>query len=94
MYNEGEKNTKYFLNLEKQHYKQGTITQLKINNKDFIQSDSVILSECKTYYKNLYSKKKKTQVSDFLEDFFPPAREVLKNEKQSFCEGQLTSERV
>ena len=35
--------------------------------------------------------KKKTQVSDFPEDFFPPAREVLNNEKQSFREGQLTS---
>jgi len=25
-YNEGQKNTKYFLNLEKRHYKQGTIS--------------------------------------------------------------------
>ena len=32
-YNEGEKNTKYFLNLEKRHCKQGTIFQLKINMK-------------------------------------------------------------
>ena len=30
-YNEGEKNTKYFLNLEKRHYKQGTISRLKKN---------------------------------------------------------------
>lgn len=30
-------------------------------------------------------------MSDFLKDFFPPAREVLNNGKQSFCEGQLTS---
>ena len=28
-YNEGEKNTKYFLSLEKRHYKQGTISRLK-----------------------------------------------------------------
>lgn len=28
-YNEGEKSTKYFLNLEKRHYKQGTISQIK-----------------------------------------------------------------
>jgi len=27
-YNEGEKNTKYFLNLEKRHYKQGTVSQI------------------------------------------------------------------
>ena len=37
-YNEGEKNTKYFLNWEKKHCKQGTITQLKVNNdrEDFV----------------------------------------------------------
>ena len=28
-YNEGERNTKYFLNLEKRHFKQGTISQLR-----------------------------------------------------------------
>ena len=32
-YNEGEKNTKYFLNLEKRHFKQGTISQVKINDR-------------------------------------------------------------
>ena len=31
-YDKGERNTKYFLNLEKKHCKQGTITQLKVNN--------------------------------------------------------------
>ena len=31
-YNEGERNTKYFVNLEKRHFKQGTISQLKIND--------------------------------------------------------------
>ena len=52
-YNEGEKNTKYFLNLEKWHCKQGTITQLKINDNKFVQSDREILHECETFYKNL-----------------------------------------
>ena len=38
-YNEGEKNTKYFLNLEKRHYKNGVISQLKINDDEFVMSD-------------------------------------------------------
>ena len=38
-YNEGEKNTKYFLNLEKRYCKQGTLTQLKINENDFAATD-------------------------------------------------------
>ena len=33
-YNEGEKNSSYFLNLEKRHCKQGTISKLKINDTD------------------------------------------------------------
>ena len=58
-YNEGEKNTKYFLNLEKKHCKQGTITQLKVNNdrEDFVYSDKEILNEYVSFYGNLYSSK-------------------------------------
>ena len=39
-HNEGEKNTKYFLNLEKRHYKQGTISQLKLDDEQFVSTDS------------------------------------------------------
>ena len=45
-YNEGEKNTKYFLNLEKRHCKEGTISQLKQNANNFVTSDQEILAEC------------------------------------------------
>lgn len=38
-YNEGEKNSKYFLNLEKRHYKNGVISQLKLGDNEFISSD-------------------------------------------------------
>ena len=44
-HNEGEKNTKYFLNLEKRHYKQGIISQLKVDENNFITSDQEILAE-------------------------------------------------
>ena len=43
-YNEGEKNTKYFLNLEKRHYKQSTIGQIKIGDNTFVTSDGHILN--------------------------------------------------
>ena len=42
-YNEGEKNTKYFLNLEKRHCNQGITTQLKVNDNDLICTDKEIL---------------------------------------------------
>ena len=53
-HNEGEKNTKYFLNLEKRHYKQGVISQLKLGNKSFVTTDKEILSECETFT-NVYT---------------------------------------
>ena len=42
-HNEGEKNTKYFLNLEKRHYKQGAISQLKLEDENFATTDEEIL---------------------------------------------------
>ena len=54
-YNEGEKNMKYFLNLEKWHFKLNVISQPKINENEFVTSDTDILAECETFYKNLYT---------------------------------------
>ena len=62
-YNEGEKKTKYFLNLEKRHCKQGTITQLKISEKDFANTDKEILNECESFCQTLYSSKTNNEIS-------------------------------
>ena len=50
-YNEGEKNTKHFLNLEKRHYKNGVISQLKIDDDKFVTSDKDILNACESFIK-------------------------------------------
>ena len=47
-----KKNTKYFLNLEKRHSNQGAISQLKLENENFVTTDREILSECGSFYKN------------------------------------------
>ena len=59
-YNEGERNTKYFLNLKKPHFKQGTISQIKTNDREIVTSDKKFLTECASFYKNLYSSKSMT----------------------------------
>ena len=89
-YNEGEKNTKYFLNLEKRHCKQATITQLKVSEDDFISTDKEILLECENFYKNLYTSKVDTKKN--ADAFFPPLEEQkrLSQEEQSLCEGPLS----
>ena len=87
-YNEGE-NTKYFLNLEKRHFKLSTINQLKINEHEFVTSDSKILAECETFYKELYMTNKKAILAE--SDFFQLENDtVLDNNDAEGCEGPLT----
>ena len=83
-----KKNTAYFLNLEKRHCKQGTITQLKDDEDKLILSDKEKLSECESYYKTLYSSKVN---EDSAETFFSPLQNgtFLNNEEQLFGEGPL-----
>ena len=90
-YNEGEKNTKYFLNLEKRHFKQGTISTIKINDRDFVTSDEKILIECVSFYKNLFSSKSTTY--DQNDTTFFPDREdesAIHEQELTVCEGALT----
>ena len=68
-YNEGEKNTKYFLTIEKRHFKQGTISQLKTNDNDFITTDKEILTECKSFYEQLYTSRKNERRSSVDQSF-------------------------
>jgi len=79
-YNEGEKNTKQFFNLEKRHCKQGTISHLKINDKDSVHKDKEILHEGESFYRNLYSPKTAANLKD---DFFPHQQNVkILNEEE------------
>ena len=90
-YNESEKNTKHFLTLEKRHFKQGTISQLKINDNDFITTNKEILTECESFYEQLYTSRKNERRSSV--DFFPPDNETkLNEEEQVIREGLLTKQ--
>ena len=54
-YNEGEKNTKYFHNLEKRHFSSKTIRYLQSANGKKLSTDVEILDEAKNYYEHLYT---------------------------------------
>ena len=69
-HNEGEKNTKYFLCLEKRQCKQGTISRLKSNENDYSSTDKEILHECETFYKGLYASKLEPEHLPSLTDVF------------------------
>ena len=90
-HNEGEKNTKYFLNLEKRHYNRGAISQLKLENENFVTTDKEILSECETFYKTLYSSNNGCQNERADKVFFKTQMEKKLNQtEQDSCEGLLT----
>ena len=88
-HNEGEKNTKYFLSLEKRHYKQGTISRLKKNENEYATSDKDILNVCEAFYKDLYSSKIPTDRVD-TEIFFQSNNTVLSSDESESIEGWLT----
>ena len=90
-HNEGEKNTKYFLNLEKRHYRQGTISRLKKSENDFATTDKEILQECESFFKDLYSSKLKTDsILPETDSSFSENDTVLINEERDSIEGYLT----
>ena len=81
-HNAGEKNTKYFLNLEKRHYKQGAISQLKLDDENFATTDKEILQECEAFYKHLYSSKIDSQNEEYNNIFFETPTEKKLNETE------------
>ena len=90
-HNEGEKNTKYFLSLEKRHHKQSTISRLKKNENEFAISDKEILTECEAFYKDLYSSKIQAgSIPLDTDHFFQENDTVLNKEESDSIEGLLT----
>ena len=70
----------------------GLITQLKIREKDFADTDKEILNECESFYQTLYSSKTNNEKSSDV--FFPPQQNqnYLTNAEQLVCEGLLNRE--
>ena len=85
----GEKNTKYFANLEKRNYESKIIHSLNCDG-NVISDPKLILEEEKSFYQNLYEEKPQ-EISDY--DFFPDNySKKLSEEEKNKCEGYLTAE--
>lgn len=88
---QGEKNTKFFLNLEKIRARQNTITRLKLSSGQLITNQGQILEEQVKYYQNLYSQETNENsellVNDFLvNEKFP----CLEDNEADYCETEIT----
>ena len=89
-YNEGEKNTQYFLNLEKRHFKLSTISQLKTRDNTYITSDKDILSTAEVFYRDLYRSPLLPMTEN---DYFENVNTSrLDQSEVCHCEGLLTKQ--
>ena len=93
----GEKNTKFFLNLEKRNYKNKCITKL-LNEKDEIitEKDNILEYEAE-YYKKLYTEPKKFNTENevnYHDTFIDEHTPQLKQEDRNLCENDLNLEEI
>ena len=91
-YNEGQKNTKYFLNLEKRHFnKKKTIKSLQLSDNSVVKKDVEIVREAKSFYQKLYTSTVAPK-NDLYDDLlFPEGNALILNElEQQECGRPLT----
>jgi len=85
----GERNSRYFINLEKRNQKQKVITKLITDNGDVLTSGNDILNEEKAFYQQLYSScnPDHCNLNDLLDNADVPK---LDNNLSSSCEGLIS----
>ena len=91
-YEKGEKNNKYFLNLEKSRKAKNCIRKLLNKEGQEIINSKAIMSELKDFYEDLYDNKDSDTDVDELHNFTKNLTiPKLSNYQQLLCEGQLTN---
>ena len=68
---EGERNSKYFCNLEKRHFTEKTIPKLIDNHGNELTDLKDTLNEQKSFYQGLYTTKNPTMNEENKDLFFP-----------------------
>ena len=92
-YEKGEKNNKYFLNLEKSRKAKNCIRKLlNKEGQEIINSKAIMSDELKDFYEDLYDNKDPDTDVDELHNFTKNLTiPKLSNYQQLLCEGQLTN---
>ena len=91
----GEKNTKYFLNLEKQHFNQKYIKKLIIQDSIEVTDPHQILEEQQKHFEKLYRSKQsqgQEDYSDFL--YSNNNQKILKSIDKELCDSPLRLEEI
>ena len=87
---EGEKSSKYFMNLENRNYRAKCITTL-LKDEIKISKQPDILDECKRFYKHLYSKSMECNLFEKCQ-FFKTNHIELNEIEKEICETKLCLE--
>ncbi len=86
---EGEKCSKYFMQLENRNYKSKCITALLNENNHIIDKQEDILKECRSFYKNLYTEQNDRR--NFEDStFFNNEHNVLSENESNLCESLVS----
>ena len=87
---QGEKSTKYFFSLEKENISKNTIKKLKKNDGTYTNTDSDIIEEGFSFYKNLYGKENtsENEIIAYLDDSNNIKK--LNDKERESLEGKIT----
>ena len=89
---EGEKCSKFFLNLEKQQKSKQNLNKLKISNSQVTTDPEIILKEVRSFYKTLYSKQKPNERA--INHIFVGTNKTISQKSKTQCEDTLTEENL
>ena len=89
---QGERPTKYFLNLEKRNYNKKTMRELRQENESTTTNDKQILDQIEAYFRDLYTSGKtfsQDEYDEFIQHLQIPK---LSGEDRDNLEGPLSYE--
>ena len=100
-FEQGEKPTKYFFNLEKMNYEKKLIREVKLENSETVTDAVQVKKEIEAFYQSLYTSKfgdKGTQVSNYDKKLMTSLKVLisaqLSEEEQEPLETELTLEEL
>ena len=85
----GEKNSKYFLSLERRNYTNKVMTKLILDNNEEITSQEDVIKEQTRFYKTLYTSKEVLFNECHSSCFFNHHRTKLSDIEKESCEGKI-----
>ena len=91
-YEEGEKSTKFFLNVEKKNVSDKTWSRIKCQNGTYSSNINTIINEQKTYYKALFTSEgsNETEAVKLLEH----VDKTLNLEQKHFCDAEINEKEI